>query len=62
VKKMNKKQYRIERIKQVIEETPSSKWRYPVRIYDGKGNLKEEISSGEEFQQSLCKRFGINMN
>jgi hypothetical protein len=53
---------RIERIKQVIEETTPDKWRYPVRVYDGKGNLKEEILSGEEFQQSLCKRFGISMN
>jgi hypothetical protein len=59
---MYKRQSRIERIKQVIEETSSDKWRYPVRVYDGKGNLKEEISSGEEFQQSLYKRFGINMN
>ena len=40
----------IERIKQIIEETTPDKWRYPVRVYDGKGNLKEEISSGEEFQ------------
>ena len=53
---------RIERIKQIIEETTPDKRRHPVRVYDGKGNLKEEISSGEEFQQSLCKRFGINMN
>ena len=53
---------RIERIKQIIEETTPDKWRYPVRVYDGKGNLKEEISSGEEFQQSLCKKFGISMN
>ena len=59
---MLKQLSRIERIKQVIEETTLDKWRYPVRVYDGKGKLKEEISSGKEFQQSLCKRFGINMN
>jgi hypothetical protein len=59
---MNKQQNRMKRIKQVIQETPPSKWAFPVRIYDGKGNLKEEISSGEEFQKSLCCKFGINMN
>ena len=59
---MLKQLSRIERIKQIIEETPTDKWHYPVRVYDGKGNLKEEISSGKEFQQSLCKRFGISMN
>jgi hypothetical protein len=53
---------RIERIKQIIEETTPDKWLYPVRVYDGKGNLKEEILSAEEFQQSLCKRFVISMN
>lgn len=59
---MFKKQSKKAQVKQAIENMDMRQWKFPVRIYDGKGRLKQELKSGKENEERLLKKFGIEVN